>query len=637
MLKKALSLILIFSLMITTMINPQIAHADTTIPQAGANPIVFNQTATTDNIQYLMAAGSEHNSSLTLNAVEDPKHGYVNNFGKRNANDYLKWSVSLQTGGQYHVWALMNTGLVIPFKLSVGSNELNFSSTGIGWEKVDCGVINIPSGTNTLTFIKNNTNSAAYAEIKSLELIRESDKAAYEARVANFKKSTTSLSNAKYGVMFQYGAWGYPQYGSTRKSLDQGAEDFNVTNFINMVKGTGASYVVWSITWWQYWMQAPITSVDTIMGNGSKTATRDLIGEIAQACEDNGIDFMLYYHNGLQQEADWKAKQNWPSTFATRGVGDKTTFFNNWCNVITEIGNRYGTKLDGWFFDDGPVYYPAPFERLGAAARAGNANRLISYNSYHTARMTDFQDVYFGEIANQSDVANSGSMYGSPTAGSNGVFTAGPYKGTLQHHMFRMEDDWGIHSPNQRNSIEINIQQATSWLTSAKARNVPLTFNMMMWEDGKVSESSLDILHTLKGYMYGKPFYKIKNHADGKMLNGGGRTNGSPVTEWTDVSSTNLLWELIALGNGYYKIKNCTNGKVLSGGGGTNGYAVIEWDNVTSWNLEWELIDQGNGYYKIKNRADGKVLNGGGGTNGSAVTEWDNVSSTNLEWQIIEK
>ena len=50
-------------------------------------------------------------------------------------------------------------------------------------------------------------------DIKSLELLRESDNAAYQARIAGSKKSTDWLSKSKYGLMFQYGPWGYPKTG----------------------------------------------------------------------------------------------------------------------------------------------------------------------------------------------------------------------------------------------------------------------------------------------------------------------------------------------------------------------------------------------------------------------------------------
>jgi hypothetical protein len=68
---------------------------------------------------------------------------------------------------------------------------------------------------------------------------------------------------------------------------------------------------------------------------------------------------MLYYHTG-DEDSGWWPYQQWPATFASNGTGDRSTFFANWTRVVSEIGTRYGTHLDGFFFDDGMVlYYPA--------------------------------------------------------------------------------------------------------------------------------------------------------------------------------------------------------------------------------------------------------------------------------------
>jgi hypothetical protein len=637
MLKKFVSRFLI-TLLLASFIPmfSSVANADTNIPQAGANPIVFNQTATTDNLIYLMAAGSEHNSSLTIDNYGAPKHAWVNNFFGRTT-DYMQWTVNLPAAAVYHVDMLLSNNTNTPLRLSVVSTgaTLNFTTNNFGWDKLDAGTISLPAGTSTIKLI-GTAGSAHGMTIKSLELMRNSDLAAYQSRIASFKKDTTWLSNAGYGVMFQYGGWGYPQSGSPQ-TLDNQAANFNVTNFVNMVKNTGATYVIWSATWWTYAMDAPISQVDSIVGNGNRTSSRDLIGDVAAALHAQGIKFMLYYHTGQDSHlgynsTDFWQHQNWPSAFTTTGIGDRSTFFTNWTNIITAMGNRYGTNLDGWFFDDGGMmYYPAPFEQLGQAARAGNPNRLISYNPWVASRITDFQDVYFAEESHGE------TQQGSAPVGGNGVFTSGPQKGLLQQAMFRMEQDWGVHAANTSINTGISSSQSIGWMNSAKSRRVPLSFNMMMWENGTVSASSLQVLTDVKNSQgTGTVYNKIKNHTTGKVLNGNCGADGCAVTQWSDVTSTNLQWQVIDLGNGYVKIKNRTDGKVLNGGGGTDGSPVSEWSDVTSNNLQWQVINLGNGYVKIKNRTDGKVLNGGGLTNdGAALTEWSDVTSTNLEWQII--
>ncbi|MGL1900757.1 MAG: alpha-L-fucosidase [Fibrobacterales bacterium] len=482
------------------LMNVSILYA-AVIPQSGPNPIVFDQTIQKDNLIALMAAGSEHNSELTVPEYGYPKHTFVSNFGAATGADYLKWNISLDEAAEYRVYAVLNSGGVVPLSLTSTLESLECNTKDIGWDRLECGTIQLPTGESSLQLSK--VSGDGWIEIKSIELIRESDRPAYETRIQAFKADAQWFAESKYGIMFQYGAWGYPQSGD-RKSLNQGAADFDVPAFVQMVQSTGARYVIWSLTWWQYWMQAPVQSVDSIMGHSDFTAERDLVGDIMDALQAEGIRFMLYYHQGIQQEPTWAQHQGVPDEFTPRGTGDRTQFFDNWMTVISELGERYGEKLDGWWFDDGLIYYPAPFEQLGEAARAGNPNRIVAYNSWILTRVTDFQDAFFGEEYHGEDIA------GNPT-NARGIFESGFQKGLHHHSMFMMEEDWGIHDPNQPMNTQSKMQSANDWVSSALLRNVPLSFNILMWEDGTVSDASLSILKGLKA-MFSDPVDGLYNN-----------------------------------------------------------------------------------------------------------------------------
>jgi hypothetical protein len=515
-------------------------------PQASPNPIVFNQNATTDNLVVLMAAASEYSEGLSLYYSGPgfyPKHFWISNFN--DPYHYLKWNVSLESGAAYRVHAKLSSGAVVPLKLSVegGAEVLNFSTRNVGWDQLDAGIIQIPAGTSTLA-LRRDTSATDNVEIVSLELIRESDRPAYEQRVADFRADTTWLSQAKYGLMTQYGAWGYPANGP-RKSLEDFANGFDVPAFVSKIKLSGAGYLVWSLTWWEFRMLAPIQAVDDIVGNGARTSSRDLIGELAAALHAEGIRFVLYHHTGHDSHlgynsTDWWTAQGWPDQeFTARGSGDRSTFFNNWVNVITEIGNRYGDHLDGFFFDDGMVFYPAPFERLGQAAKAGNPDRLVSYNPWIITRNTDFQEVEFGEGSHGE------ARFGSAPEGGNGIYTDGPHKGLLQHGMFTMEQDWGIKAANEPINTQITPAQAIGWVQDASSRRVPLSFNMMFWEDQSHSLASMNVLTALKAAFPTDP--TAPTFGGNLIVNGGFE---EPVTNsFVSIpSGSNVLtgWEIAA-------------------------------------------------------------------------------------------
>ena len=455
------------------------------VAQSGPNPIVFDQTAVIDNVTYLIAAGARHSSGLTVLYPEAfPKHFWINNFTE--TSQFLEWSIFLEDAADYRVEALLSATEGETFNLSLVGNaeELKFSKLTDGWTKQDVGTISLPAGQSKLRFVR--TSSEANVDIKSLELVREKDLALRKQRIVDFKADTTWFSQAGFGLMFQYGPWGYPRTGP-KKDLEDQANSFDVDSFVATVKETGASYVIWSLTWWEYVMNSPISSVDTLIGNSDRTSTRDLVGEIMIALDAEGIDFMLYYHRGHEDDPWFDAAVFPPVEFPQRGTGDRSVLFDNWVTIISEIGERYGDKLDGWFFDDGVVYYPAPFERMGVAARAGNPNRLVSHNAWISARVTDFQDVMFGEGNHGEEIAGSDDINGT------GLLSDGPSAGLLQHGMFMTENDWGIHDEDQEIETRVTPAEAAAWRAAAAARNVPISFTLMMWEDGSMSQESLDI------------------------------------------------------------------------------------------------------------------------------------------------
>jgi hypothetical protein len=468
------------------------------VPQAGANPIPINQTSITDNVQVLLATLAERTSDIqVVNPTEGRKNFNIDNF--LTAADYLAWTITVPTGANYQPTALMSANNGQHLSLSVnGSAATSFTADG-QWDRLVGGTVFLPAGTNRLVLTRTGTLSGDVS-VKSLELLESSAVSAYNSRVTADRASTAWLSKLPYGLMFQYGAWGFPNNVGSAKSLNQQAADFNVAAFVNMVKQSGASYVIWSISWWTYHMDAPLTSPNAIVtAAGGPTspglaATTDLIGNVASALHAQGIRFMLYYHTG-DEDGDWWPYQDFPTSFSATGTGDRSTFFANWQRVLAEIGNRYGTNLDGFVFDDGCIYYPAAFEAFEASARSGNPNRLISWNGSVVGglRYTDFQDLSFGEGSHGE------ATTGSAPVGGNGIFTSGPEVGLLQHSMFMMDGDWGVHTQGgNKISSGIESNESIGWVASASGRGVPLSFDLMMYEDGTVADSDLATLNDVR-------------------------------------------------------------------------------------------------------------------------------------------
>ncbi len=70
----------------------------------------------------------------------------------------------------------------------------------------------------------------------------------------------------------------------------------------------------------------------------------------------------------------------------------------------------------------------------------------------------------------------------------DGIFITGPNEGLSEQRMFRMEQDGGVYKPSQPITTKIKADSAIALVKSATARGVPLSFNIMMWEDGSVPD-----------------------------------------------------------------------------------------------------------------------------------------------------
>ena len=148
--------------------------------------------------------------------------------------------------------------------------------------------------------------------------------------------------------------------------------------------------------------------------------------------------------------------------------------------------------------DDGMVYYPAPFERLGKALKTGNPDRVIAYNSWILPRFTEFQDFFFGE-------GNEKGLDGAGPKGGDGIVDHGPQKGLQGFACFVMDGpDWGIYQPETVISQPVYSKEKIEVLVrNAIDRRLAISFNLLMYEDGSVSPASLEMMKYVKQIVHG--------------------------------------------------------------------------------------------------------------------------------------
>ncbi len=458
---------------------PPIRDEVQTIAQSGADPLPIDP----NTVNVLKASLAERSLST---AESMPKGFWIQ--GWNDSQQIFQWRVQVPRAGDYAIDVLVSGAPGSHIEITGPKNQMVAEIPdandhwGNNWNKISVpGWLNLPQGTSTVTVRSPNpagiaTNKNHYKDmaLMSLELVARSQKQAIEKRIRDSRSSAKWLADAQYGLMFQWGEWGYPEHGEG-KPWPKMIDDFNVEKFADMVQSTGAGYVIWSATWRTYYFPAPIQAIERIMPG--RTSQRDLIGELADALNRRGIKLMLYYHCGYG-DREWQTR-NFGTTDANQ-IGTDALFRKNWIAIITEVGERYGSRLAGWFIDEG--WYPSPFEEQNRALKAGYHGRIVSFNDWVRPRLTDFEDVEFGEGFNCLNDGAGKLFPDGPPVGGDGIYVEGPHKGLQAHGMFILDGagygpEWGIWRPDTTIAKpRFTSEQIVEMAKYARARHVAAQF-----------------------------------------------------------------------------------------------------------------------------------------------------------------
>jgi alpha-L-fucosidase len=193
--------------------------------------------------------------------------------------------------------------------------------------------------------------------------------------------------------------------------------------------------------------------------------------------EKRGIKLILYYHHGVG-DYEWSNA----SGFYRK---DKSQFFQNEYDILAEVGERYGRKVAGWWFDD--RYPDQPFQKLYEATKIGNPDRIVAWNSWIMPKSTEFQEYYSGEAAHCVTV---------PEANYFGA--GGPAEGLQPHFLIIADDPW---AHNTRDSdIGPPLYQDDELIRYVKAVNAlggPVTINIGVYQDGTASQATIQQIQKL--------------------------------------------------------------------------------------------------------------------------------------------
>jgi len=304
---------------------------------------------------------------------------------------------------------------------------------------------------------------AGQLRIRSIELLPVDVVADVEG--ARQRVSTDWLARAAYGVMFHWTSESQPRHGPAA-SYEEAVKKFDAVSFARMVQETGAAYVIFTVNHAKPHCPAPIASWERI--HPGSTTRRDLLADIAKALAAREIRLTLYIAS---------------HTLGELGDSSDAQYFQIHADVLSEIGERYGNRVAGYWFDgwyqSSEAYPRIDLRKLIPHVRAGNPSRIVAYNFWVYPVETAWQDYWAGEVGGvvryaEGRYAQTGSAIG------------------LQNHFLLFADAPWVHSaPNaEMEPLRFSDRDLIDFVRMNAKHHVPVTINLGIYQDGTIGEAA---------------------------------------------------------------------------------------------------------------------------------------------------
>lgn len=308
------------------------------------------------------------------------------------------------------------------------------------------------------------------------------------------------LRETRYGIGAHWTTWTAPRSGAA-KPFPQAVRDFDVGAFVEQAVETGAGHVMFTVTHALHWLPCPHPEVDRILPG--RTCERDLLMELADGLAARGIRFVLYYNHATYSAGEFVQDPEWQRAAGSLEK-DRGRYYDNYCRILSWLGERYGAKAIAWWLDSAGEHArhaDTPWGRFTQAAKAGHAARLVTYNSGITnfLSVTEHQDFWAGEVDGLAFRARGAA---TPTGFPWFSFvTWHGYDRYCQRPVWGIEagpgkDDWMKWPPVEAEAIRGYLRRFT-------VAGGAVTFNVPCYQDGSLYEPDLAALKRLREMVRG--------------------------------------------------------------------------------------------------------------------------------------
>jgi hypothetical protein len=442
-----------------------------------------------DAITPLLAVDAKRSAGLS--EFQPGGHGKFFATGWDDSGQRATWPITVAAPADYAARLLLrrSAGGPLVVELTAGTATVSavLAADVSGWQRLPLDGP-LPLGPDirelTLRLRPAQAGEAFAADVHAVELVQPAVRDALHARALALRTDTAWLRRARYGVMVHWTSESMPLAGPPQPYAEAVAA-FDTEAFAEAMARTGAGFVVFTTSHARMFFPAPLAALDAVLPG--RTASRDLVADLAAALGRRGIKLMLYFHQGCGGDPEWLRESGFDAP-------DSRRFYGIWQAMIREAGTRYGERLAGWWFDDGAVAaYPRnpPWEDLTRAAKAGCPERLVCFNRWELASPTEFQDFDAGEGC--TDPRGSGGLL---ARGGDGRYPSGPQAGLQATACLMAQAAWvhdrrdAVFHPPRWNAAEL----AEMLRAFAAHGNVPI-FNLEIGQQGELSPDAVEMLH----------------------------------------------------------------------------------------------------------------------------------------------
>lgn len=309
------------------------------------------------------------------------------------------------------------------------------------------------------------------------------------------------MVQGSFGMMVHWLTPGtYPRQGEQITDFNTAVDAFDLEGLLNQFRASGADWLIFTIGQNTGYYASPNSLLEELAGSGH-TSQRDLVLEVAKGVKSQGKRFVAYLPSEVKAQSEeihrafaWNPK-------------DQSEFQTRYTAFVREYSERYGSLLDGWWFDG--CYTWEDFHNSQYrwsdwcdAARAGNPQAAVAFNDGCFCvgikqPLTPLQDYLSGEVETLIEgMIRLGRSEDSTLYLPKTRFVEGTQ---CQWHALVPIDCFWMHSqPGEMEPLLYTDEDLFAFVLRCRAVGGAVTLNVGIYQEGLIGEDALLQLQRLR-------------------------------------------------------------------------------------------------------------------------------------------